>query len=45
MKQTVEVFHTAFEKIAEHVVTIVVDGEVSCALDLAYLSTQNDIAG
>lgn len=43
MKQTVEVFHTVFEKIAEHVATIVVDGEVSYALDLVCLCTQNDL--
>ena len=47
MTQTVEVFHTAFEKTAEHVVTIVVDREVTitCALELAYLCTQNDMQG
>jgi hypothetical protein len=45
MKQTIELFHTAFEKTAEHVVTIVVDGDVAYALELAYLCTQNDMQG
>ena len=47
MTQTVEVFHTAFEKTAQHVVTIVVDRDVTTtyALELAYLCTQNDMQG